>query len=159
MIPVQETSPGVFQPITEDTLTSRDGKSRHPVAAILHESWSAEDRANYGVYLAQPATVPAGKRVVATSFERVDGIVTQVLTLETVVPSSVTPRQMDLALIAADLDDEVDAYLEAAPKTVRVEWTRATYIDRNNPLLVAAAAALGKTEADLDALFISAAAK
>lgn len=46
------------------TLTSLDGEVRAPLAVILHESWTDEDRAKFGIYQVHPPKVPSGKRVV-----------------------------------------------------------------------------------------------
>lgn len=69
------------------------------------------------------------------------------------VPRSVSPLQMRKALRLQNLRASVDAYLEDADEEVREDWEYATQIERSNALLIAAAQALGKTEADLDDLF------
>ncbi len=70
-----------------------------------------------------------------------------------VVPRSVTPLQMRKALRATGLKATVDAALSSSPEAVREEWEYATEILRDNATLAALAAALGKSDADLDALF------
>ncbi len=74
------------------------------------------------------------------------------------VPETVTPRQARLALIAAGLDDDVDAYFAAQPKAVQVAWEFATEYHRDDPIISAAAAAIGLTGQQVDDLFIQAAA-
>lgn len=69
------------------------------------------------------------------------------------VPRSVTPLQMRKALRASGLKATVDAALAAAPEDVREEWEYATEILRDNATLDAMAHALGKTDAEIDALF------
>jgi hypothetical protein len=67
MIPVRETKPGVFERITGNpVLLSRDGRRKAPLRTILALSWTAEERAKFGVYLAVPCTVPDGKIAVGS---------------------------------------------------------------------------------------------
>jgi len=69
------------------------------------------------------------------------------------VPQSVTPLQMRRALRATGLKATVDAALAAASDEVREEWEYATEILRDNATLEAMGHALGKTDAEIDALF------
>lgn len=69
------------------------------------------------------------------------------------VPRSVTPLQMRRALRATGLKATVDAALAAASEETREEWEYATAIYRDNATLEAMGHALGKSDADLDALF------
>lgn len=69
-----------------------------------------------------------------------------------------TPRQARLALAQAGLLTAVEAWIETAPDTVRIEWEYANEIRRDWPPIADAAQALGLTEAQLDGLFALAAA-
>jgi hypothetical protein len=69
----------------------------------------------------------------------------------------VSPRQIRLALSAIGLRQQVEDYVNAHDITVQDSWHYTTEFDRNHPLIAACAAALGKTDADLDALFALAA--
>jgi hypothetical protein len=73
------------------------------------------------------------------------------------VPASVTPLQMRRALRRAGLHDLMAEYVATLGEEAHEAWEYATVIDRADPLLAAAAQALGKGAADLDALFILAA--
>ncbi|MCB8748115.1 hypothetical protein LHU53_14495 [Rhodoferax sp. U2-2l] len=73
-----------------------------------------------------------------------------------VVPQSVTIRQGCQALEAAGLLADVEAAIAAAPRYVQIDWERATSIDRAWPTLAVLQAALGLTDAQIDALFIEA---
>ncbi len=86
MIPVKETKPGQFERITGNpTLKSLDGTRKAPLRTILHKSWSAADRAAFGVYVVEPAAVPEGKRTVgAPRYERQGAAVVEVRDLEDV---------------------------------------------------------------------------
>jgi len=72
-------------------------------------------------------------------------------------PASVTNLQFRLALNAAGLREAAEAYIASASQDVKDWWALATVIARDNAMLIAAATAIGKTSADIDALFIDAA--
>ena len=62
MIPVIEVLPGVFErAVGNPVLTSLDGDVVAPLQTILADSWTDEDRANFGVYMAEPFAEPQGK--------------------------------------------------------------------------------------------------
>lgn len=64
-----------------------------------------------------------------------------------------TPRQARLALAGAGLLGAVEAWIATADDPTRISWEYATQIRRDFPALTGAAAALGLTEAQIDALF------
>jgi hypothetical protein len=74
------------------------------------------------------------------------------------VPASITARQARLALLQADLLDQVDAAVAAADRAAQLEWEYATTIDRGSALVEGLAASVPLTDAQLDALFTAAAA-
>jgi hypothetical protein len=85
MIPVLENSEGRLAPIHGNpVLKSLDGEARAPLATILHESWTAEDRLRFGVHLVEPVDIPRGKRQIgAPGFSKdEDGQVRVVLPIE-----------------------------------------------------------------------------
>jgi hypothetical protein len=70
----------------------------------------------------------------------------------------VTPRQMRIALVMSGISlDTVEAAIDSLPepnKTVaRITWEYSVEFQRNNPLLVAMAPALGLTSTQIDNLF------
>lgn len=69
----------------------------------------------------------------------------------------VSPRQIRLALNQMGLRSAVEAYVAAQGQDVQDSWAFTTAFSRTHPLLLGAAAALGKTDADIDALFTLAA--
>lgn len=71
-----------------------------------------------------------------------------------VVPQSVTPRQIRLALHQIGLRQQVEDYVNSQDITVQDSWNFATTIERTNPLILACKTALGKTDGELDQLFI-----
>ncbi len=92
-IPVLEGPEGVFQPVTAGQLTSLDGKCIAPIAVVLHDSWSAEDRAKFGVHFALSAEVPAGQVVTERSFQRVAGVVREVVVTQPIPVQQATIQQ------------------------------------------------------------------
>lgn len=68
-------------------------------------------------------------------------------------PAIVTPRQLRLALTKFGMRQAVEDYVNTQDITVKDSWEYSSQFERTHPLILAAAAALGKAEADLDALF------
>lgn len=66
------------------------------------------------------------------------------------VPSC-TDLQFRLAINQLGLRDTVETYVAEASQDVKDWWERATIIRADNELLLAAASALNKTQADVDA--------
>lgn len=74
------------------------------------------------------------------------------------IPQSVTMRQARLALLGAGLLDTVETAIAGAGPAAKIEWEYAQEVQRAAGLVPAMAIALGMTEAQIDALFIAAAA-
>ena len=93
MITVQQLTPGAFVEVGGNpVITSLNGEVHAPLATIMSDSWSEEDRAAFGIYTVEPAEVPAGKVAVGVPYyERQSGVVVQVLTLVDAPPAP-TPR-------------------------------------------------------------------
>ena len=72
------------------------------------------------------------------------------------VPTVVTIRQARLALLAANLLDDIDAAVKAAGRAAQIEWEYATEVRRDHPLIAAMQASKGLTDAEIDALFTAA---
>lgn len=76
-------------------------------------------------------------------------------------PTEVTMRQARLALADAGLLPAVDAAIEGMQEpqktAARIEWEYSGTVQRNKPLVLALAPALGLTETQLDELFVRAA--
>jgi len=54
-------------------LDSLDGEVRAPLQAILHETWTAQERARFGIYLVEPFEAPVGKMVIGEPIYRKEG--------------------------------------------------------------------------------------
>jgi hypothetical protein len=82
---------------------------------------------------------------------------------EAAKPKSVTMRQARLALLEAGLLDNVQNTVAGmqGPEgaAARIEWEYSSTMVRSQPLITAMAAALKLTDADVDALFLSASTK
>lgn len=74
------------------------------------------------------------------------------------VPYTVTPFQAKAAIYAAGLLPAVEAAIASAPKVAQLAWSDATEFTRDSPTIATMAAALGLTSAQVDALFVAAAA-
>lgn len=75
----------------------------------------------------------------------------------TPVPASVTRGQFKLALLQMDLLDDVEAAIALADRATQINYAERLDFERNHPLVITMAAALGKTDAEVDALFVLAA--
>lgn len=78
-----------------------------------------------------------------------------------VIPEQVTMRQARLALLGAGLlarvDTAIDALASPAKEAARIEWDYSSTVERHRSLVATLGAALNLTDAQLDALFITAA--
>ena len=77
------------------------------------------------------------------------------------VPLRVTMRQARLALHGANklsmVEAAIDALSEPTKTAARIEWEYSNEVQRHNGLVAALAPALGLTDAEIDALFRTAA--
>lgn len=78
---------------------------------------------------------------------------------KSLVPQKVSRAQFILALLDLDLLDDVEAAIAAADRATQINYKERLEFERNFPLVMTMAAALGKTEAEVDALFMLAATK
>lgn len=75
-------------------------------------------------------------------------------------PRIVSRAQLKLALLELGLLDQVDALVGGSVDVaLKINWYERLEFDRFHPLVLATAAALGKTEQEIDALFLIAAEK
>lgn len=76
--------------------------------------------------------------------------------LKALTPKSVSMRQAELALLAADLLDDVEDLVSMLPRAAQIEWRRAGSVERQHPLIAVMQQATGMTDAQIDQLFIAA---
>ena len=74
------------------------------------------------------------------------------------VPREVSRSQGLIALDALGLLDAVETIVASAARPVQIAWANEPMFSRDSPAINALWAALGKSQAELDALFIQAAA-
>jgi hypothetical protein len=118
----------------------------------ITDVWTDADLEALNIYRVASASVPANSQVTSYTFSRVNGVVTQVLTL-TAVPRSVSPRQIRLAMNTLGIRTICDNWVQAQSQDVQDSWDYATEIIENNPLILACMEGVGKTQADLTSLF------
>lgn len=70
------------------------------------------------------------------------------------IPEVLSSRQFWLAVDDAGLTEAINTIVAASPVRVQIEATQATEFKRDYPMLEAMAAAIGKTSADIDAIFV-----
>lgn len=75
------------------------------------------------------------------------------------VPQKVSRAQFILALLDLGLLDAVEAAIAAADRATQINYKERLEFERTYPLVMVMASTLGKTEAEVDALFILAASK
>lgn len=161
---VREINPNVFAELSaidvygapSTILVDSNGEvTAYPWSIV--DLWGANELAAIGIYLVDPATIPAGKTPTGYGFERVAGVVTQVLTLVDVQIVSVTPLQARRAIRELGLKTQIDAAIAAAGDEAQETWDYALEIRRDDPLLNQIAAGLGLSSSDLDDVFALAA--
>jgi hypothetical protein len=149
---VQESPAGTFTQIfAGQSFTVGDVMHGWQVA----ELWSDNDLAGIGIFRVDPAKPPAGEEVVSVSFERVGGVVTQVLVTQPVPqpPLKASARQIRLAMNMLGLRDEIEEYVASQSRDVQDSWQWTMEFDVNHPFVVGCAEQLNKSEAELVALF------
>lgn len=73
------------------------------------------------------------------------------------IPQVVSRAQFILALLQIGLLDEVEAAIEQADRATQINYKERLEFERGFPLIATMAAVLGKTDAEIDALFVLAA--
>ena len=80
---------------------------------------------------------------------------------QSTVPTSVSMRQARLALLGAGLLSTVDATIAAMPEPAKtaslIEWEYSSEVWRHRPFVQSMGTALGLDDAQIDALFVTAA--
>lgn len=74
------------------------------------------------------------------------------------VPKSVSAARLKLALLNLGLLDDVSAMVaNSNDRALQINWAERSEFDRSHPLVLAASASLGKTDAEIDEVFVLAA--
>ena len=93
----------------------------------------------------------------ATAEELVDIEAREAEAAQPAVPHEVSIRQAELALLEAELLDDVEELVATLPRQYQSEWRRATVVMRDNGLVEIVRQQKGMTHAEIDQLFITAA--
>lgn len=72
------------------------------------------------------------------------------------VPSYVTMRQCRMALLNASLLSSVQSFVATQSDEVKIFWEFSIFVERAHPLVEIVRVQLGKTNEEIDALFIAA---
>lgn len=150
-IVAQETSPNVFVEVNPGA-SIISNNILHPWQIV--QLWTAEELEFINIYRVEVTAIPEGKTSTGYTFSRdASGVVRQVHTLEDLPLTPVTPRQIRLALTQIGVRQAIEDWVKTQGITVQDSWQYATEVTRDNALVIAACTAVGKTEAELDALF------
>ena len=128
--------------------------TKHPANVLTR--WTQAELAAIDVHPIVEPPIPEGKVATGSALEWDGETVTRFWQLEDYVapvPASVSPLQIRKALRQMEIKASIDAYLATQDDETQESWEYAVQIDRDNPLIAAAAAELEKTEADIDDLF------
>jgi hypothetical protein len=114
-------------------------------------------------------TISNGVERDCTPEEEAEIVARKAAALIPIVPSCIPMLNAHLVLISSGWFDAINAYIEALPDEVtatqstsrirskaRAYFNLAQTMERNHPLVIGIPAALGKTEAEIDALFVAA---
>lgn len=160
-------------PLTAAQIRAAFPNTSFPQAAALRDAAFAERGYHFVKDAPPPAHDPATHRVVQQAAptlvngEWVLGAAVVPLSQEELDArlaewrevTSVTPRQMRLALLDIGLLDDVEAIVAASPRAVRLEWEYSVLLERKNPQWDALGAGIGKTPTDIDNVFMLALTK
>lgn len=123
-------------------------------------TWSEREKAARGIYPITEPEVPAGKFVVGSSLTDHRNRPLRVWQLEDapILPVTIVSKaQAKLALLEAGLLDGVETALSAMEGTdgqrARIEWNDRTEFHRDHQFIGMLAAAIGLSDAQVDALF------
>lgn len=152
------------------TFTSRpdrvawpNGDITQPAALMTHRTWAFVER--WDDFPAETRTQKPGEPAASM----VDGklVRTAVLVDKSAediaawdaarIPAPVSSLRFRLALLEAGILDDVEAYVAGAPRAVQLAWEFHGECEFDNPMVLAAAAALNVDDAGLRALFVRAA--
>lgn len=138
------------------------GETQYPGNVIY--LWSAEELAEIGVHpIAAPPEPPAGQIETSRSLAVVDGLPVWTVTFGPApVPQKVHKYWLTKVLEAMgemdDIEDALDALAASGNRGPRREWQNATEIERTNQLVNDFAASRGFSTAQVDQMFVQAAA-
>lgn len=161
-IPLGDIFPALNAAMAADVYAKELAATEAINARVIAEDTLAADAAAHAKARASVVDLTAALAAAEAEAQRVPGLMAQVSALQaqvdaaTAAPAPVTRMQAVLALHDAGLLAAVEAIVAQAGPRVQLAWTSATEFHRSSPLIAQLWAALGKTEAELDALFAAA---
>ena len=113
MIIVREIEPGTFERLTGNPKLLRlDGEVKAPLQTIMAPSWSAEDRAQFGVYIAEPFVVPEGMMIAGSAtYERRGDTVVELRPVEAIPRPTVKQVASDMVEASKAIGDDAIAII------------------------------------------------
>jgi len=124
-------------------LTGAFTQSLHPAHAAAHIEVSDAEYSNWTGYKANQTR---------------DGLEVAPVPVPAIqIPQVVSRAQFILALLQIDLLDEVEAAIAQADRATQINYNERLEFERSFPLIATMAAVLGRTDAEIDALFVLAA--
>lgn len=159
MIVARPLSDGSFEELSPALdVTVGEGASAVTIPWTNFTLWTNADAQPFGLYIVPTPAPPPGKTRVSYSLAwNADQTAVEYRPVfedqpEPVV-TSITPRQMTLALLRVGKLDAVLGIVATLPREMQISWNHATYYDRHDPMLLQMAAAEGWTEAEIDQIF------
>lgn len=126
------------------------------------EALSPEECRRFLIQKVELPEPPAGQRLAGYTLALEDGVITAEATFEPLppppVPQQVSRMQAKLALLQADLLDDVEAAIAGASREVQIYWAEVSELHRDHTILTQMTTALGWTSEQVDDLFRTAAA-
>lgn len=93
MIVVHEDKNGKFTQVSTGMITSLDGERQAAVQTILHDSWTAEERAAFGIYTFESPVAPEGEYIDDIKFKNNKGVVSLVVKTKDVSTRIKPPKE------------------------------------------------------------------
>lgn len=159
MIVARPLSDGSFEELSPALdVTVGEGASAVTIPWTNFTLWTNADAQPFGLYIVPTPAPPPGKTRVSYSLAwNADRTAVEYRPVyedqpEPVV-TSITPRQMELALLEKGLLASVNSIVSGLSPAEQISWNRASYYDRNDPMLVRLSAAQKWTPEQLDEIF------
>lgn len=161
MIVVRPLPDGSIEELPPQDVTVGEGESALTIPWTNFSLWTNADARPHGLFIVQTPAPPPGKTRTSYSLAwNADQTAVEYRPVFEDQPeppvTTITPRQMTLALLRCGKLDAVEAILNDPnlPREMKLSWNFATYFDRNDPMLLQMAAAEGWSEAEINQIFM-----
>lgn len=143
---------GVFIKPTLSTETEPPAFAEKEIPVFFDSVWTISDDFRGDVWFDKVTGHPVEINFIGTPSDELSA--TPIEIIDNLI-KPLTMRQARLALLKAGLLDEVN--LAITTDEQKIWWDYSSVVERNHPLVDAVLTALGKTKAEIDAMFIAAA--